>query len=64
MTAWISVDRHLPAAVLAAALGLAAVVPAGAQQASIALPAAQKSAGHIGVGIESTYPPMAAMPPC
>ncbi len=63
MTAWISVNRHLPATALAAALSLAAAVPAAAQQTGIALPAALKSAGHIVVGIESTYPPMAYKDP-
>ncbi|MBD3848241.1 ABC transporter substrate-binding protein [Bosea sp. SSUT16] len=63
MTAWISVNRHLPATALAAALSLVAAVPAAAQQAGIAPPAALKSAGHIVVGIESTYPPMAYKDP-
>lgn len=63
MTAKISAEGHLPAAGLVLALGLAAATPAFAQQGSIPLPAALKSAGQIVVGIEATYPPMAYKDP-
>jgi polar amino acid transport system substrate-binding protein len=50
---------------LASALvcSIACASAAVAQQAAGALPAAVKSAGHIVVGIESTYPPMAFKDP-
>jgi polar amino acid transport system substrate-binding protein len=51
--------------VMALALGMALAAPAAAlaQDGTIAPPAAIKAAGHIVVGIESTYPPMAYKDP-
>lgn len=63
MTAKTSANRNLRVSVLTLALGLATALPAGAQQAGTALPAALKAAGQIVVGIETTYPPMAYKDP-
>ena len=63
MTAKISAGGYLPAAILTLAFSLATTAPASAQQGSIPLPATLKSAGHIVVGIETTYPPMAYKDP-
>lgn len=63
MTAKIAAGRYLPTAAFALTLSLTAMTPAAAQQGSIPLPAALKSAGHIAVGIETTYPPMAYKDP-
>jgi polar amino acid transport system substrate-binding protein len=63
MTIRISAGGYPPAAGLALLLGLAAATSASAQQGGIPLPASLKSAGHIVVGIETTYPPMAFKDP-
>ena len=63
MTRILSAGRRLSTAAFIAAIGLAAMTPAFAQQGGIPLPAAVKSAGQIVVGIETTYPPMAYKDP-